>query len=63
MNRLLLATALAALLLGGCALMGGGGDDEALVRCQAEADRQYKARYTDKWNRAVDQCLRESRTR
>lgn len=59
MKYLLTLAALAALLLPGCAAMSGGGQpsEEAVAQCRAEADGVVKARYTDRWQAAVDQCL------
>lgn len=59
--KFMLAAALAALLLAGCATGGamGGDDDAALLECRAKADEMYKARYTNKWEAAVQECLKE----
>ncbi len=60
--KTILAAALAALLLAGCASLGasGGADEQALlIECRAKADAQYKARYTSKWEAAVQACMKK----
>ena len=48
------------LLLSACASTGGPSNDETLLDCRAKADAQYKARYTPKWQAAVDQCIKQA---
>lgn len=60
MTKFCAAAALAALLLAGCAAGSGSrSGDETLLDCRAKADERFKARYTDEWNAAVEQCLKE----
>jgi len=52
--------ALCALFMTGCAgHQDDGVDRDTLLDCRAKADEQYKARYTEPWNTAVEQCLKQ----
>lgn len=48
------------LFLGGCSGMLKSSAEkrkDALFDCNAQADREYKARYTGDWNNHVNRCM------
>ncbi|MBU1004040.1 MAG: hypothetical protein KKE73_16125 [Proteobacteria bacterium] len=60
MKKLFVLLALAAALTAGCAQhQTTQVDEQVLVECRSQADEHHKARYSDDWQTAVQQCLEQ----
>ncbi|BBD08081.1 hypothetical protein [Desulfovibrio ferrophilus] len=58
MRTLLMLLALVIVTATGCAQQQSQGvNDEVLMDCRSQADEHHKARYSDDWEAAVQQCL------